>query len=328
MFSVVSIIREEPEIIRYFLDYHFALGAAKIFVFFDGPEGDAIGPALERRYGDRLAFRTMAMDDYPEEPDHRPIRRFETRQDHIHKLAQAASPTDWLITLDADEFLILRDPLAAMLAAVPKSVASVNIPVAEAVWGPDDTFGAAFGCTYLRAPFRRPFRGHVRAGYPRFLRRHLARWVYGADGWMFEENVAGHSSGRHFFRRSAAFDYIGPHDARRGGTTLTRRARRVLGRRATAQIAHFDAISFDRWVEKFRRRIDREIRSDRERAQRRRQFEDFEAAYRQMQETGDRAALEALMKRFYSLSARQVAQLTRLRCLLRVDAIGRLARGD
>lgn len=321
MFSIVCIARESADVLERFLDHHFKQGVEKVLLYFDGPEGQAFQSDFIEKYGaDRLSFKILELSDYPVRLGEIGPPSFETRQGFVHRQAQLESTTEWLITLDADEFLVIDDFLLEYLKQTPEDISSISLPVVEAVWGPLDSFGSDYGCTYFRSSFKRRFCGNEKRSLRKILRYPLAKVAYGSDAWLFNDNVCGHASGRHFFRSSCYYDYIGPHHAVRNGVMVTRNYRpNNKSKNARSFIAHFDAIGFDRWVEKMRRRIHNEIRSPLERPVRRLQFEKFRGAYEQYVATKDKSDLEELMMQLYGLSAKQFKILQLFKCAFRKD---------
>ena len=325
MFTIVSMMREELSVMRRFVDYHLKQDVRKILIFFDGPEGEKFKDFFAQNYdADRVSYTVLLPSDYPESTEQTPeevgdssVISFGTKQEYVHGLAQGLSPTEWVLSLDADEFLMKSKDLAVQIALIPEDITSFRISVAEAVWGPDDVFGSEFGCTYFRTPFRTPYRNRTKRRKTRRFANILGRLAYGKDRWLFHKNVAGYAAGRVLFRRSAKFDWIGPHRAVMGGETVTKWSRTVFRKKATMWVAHFDAIGFERWVEKLRRRYTKEIYSLRESEQRKYQFKEFARAHKEFLKTGDDAALRALMHRFYGFSAFQYRLLHLYNCAFR-----------
>ena len=326
MFTIVSKMREEYSVMCRFVDYHLKIGVPKILIYFDGEEGKDYSDMFLQAYDpDRVTFMVLQGMDLPDmNGESKPTK---VLQHFVHEQAQKLAATEWVLTLDADEFLLpSKDRISSLIKLVPPNVSSFQIPVAEATWGPDDQFGSPFGSTYFRTPFCPRGRGQAEKGYLRALLSVLAWLIYGRDGWLFPNNTAGHSLGRHFFRSSVKFDSIGAHNAWIGQLKVTRPSREFFGKKAMMQVAHFDAIGFERWVEKLRRRITREFQFNTRRAPRLFQFAEFEKAYVSYSKTNDDREIIALMKRYYRLNWFQFTFLRLIGCGFRADIFRDLDR--
>lgn len=294
-FSVVALMKEEAGVIRRFVDYYHRLGAQRIFILHDGPiaplAADGITPAALAGQGVELmscddAFWQRETGAVPAHLEHRLRAAF--------ALGHARNPSDWLLVCDADEFVIDRMPLAAFLDRIPAGVDSVVIPPAEAVWGPGEDIDTPFGSTWFRRP-------GLEGRFGKYI-------VYGPLGVLFRRGLLGHALGKQFVRRGARFDLIHQHFAYQDGKRTSVPAARIHPDLAVVELAHFDAISYARWYEKFRRPLlNYDKVAMRERSWRRRvQIHLFKWAMR----LGG-GAPRRLCRASYGLSARQLRYLER-----------------
>jgi len=292
-FSVVALMKEEAAIIRRFVTYYMGLGAEEIFILHDGPIDHLIAadmsPQKLAEQGVRLhvcddAFWQREAGSVPEHLEHRLRAAFGVG----HKWCKS----DWLLVCDADEFIIDRMPVQIFLGHIPLEIDSVIVFPAEAVWGPDEDISVPFGSTWFRRPVERS--------------RAQNFWLYGPFGFLFRKGLLGHALGKQFVRRGAKFDLIHQHYAIRDGQRISVPARRIDPKLAVVELAHFDAISYDRWYEKFRRPLlNYDPVAMRERSLRRRiQISLFKWAMR----LGG-AMPARLCRAFYGLSRRQLRYL-------------------
>ena len=254
-FAVVCMAKETPELLTQFARYYVSIGAEEVYLFIDGIETPALAVlATEPRV--RLSY---VDDTLWEERLGAHARHIGRRQSYIYTCAQHEMSADWLLIVDADEFLIARTPIHDMLANIPDNVDAFMVPPAEAVWGPGDDIGTPFGATWFRRPLYYPVLSDM-----------LAWALYGRDAGFFRRCMLSHTQGKHFVRRTARFTRIGVHSSRRDGRNVTvgfsRRPKLGVSRSRSSlhsdnEIAHFDAGSFERWQEKFRRRYTGEIDS-------------------------------------------------------------------
>lgn len=237
-FSTVSLVREEPDVLTRFAG-HLAGGAAEVMLFWDG--GDP--PELPEMAG---LVVTVCDDAFWQGMGGRPVA-LEARQSAVYGRAMALCRSEWLLVCDADEFVFGDRPLPAWLDAIPAADDVVRLPVAEAVWGPGDDAGRTWGSTYFRTVWPRER-----------MWRALGRPIYGEVAPFMRRGLAGHTGGKQVLRTGARYSAIRNMAAEREGRIVGRPAERVSPRLAGQWLGHFDAIDFDRWREKWRRRIERE----------------------------------------------------------------------
>lgn len=277
-FSITAMMRESPDVVRRFLDFYRAAGAEKIFVYFDGPTDTLEGLDLTRTELIECddAFWQATCGDRP--------KTLSAALWVTHTRSAGRHNSDWLFITDADEFLT-GGSISTMLAQVPTDVEALRIRNVEAVWGPGDDIDKPFTSTHFRKPL------------PKKLFALLARPLYGRLAPFFHSGLVGHSEGKHFLRRGTPVSEIQSHDSFRDGTRLGRWAHEVVPGAEQMVVLHFDAVSFERWREKWRRRFSKEMPSNTMSPKRASQLPRIEAAVN----AGDPEALQ-LFRDFYGLT--------------------------
>jgi phage gp37-like protein len=287
-FSTVSLMRESPEIIGRFVRYYLAAGAEEVMVFHDGPAPFPLeNPGMTLVECD-AAFWAKACGE-------RPVA-LEDRQSAVYGLGQRRCRTEWLLVVDADEYVFGDRSIPSFLGTIPEDAESVSLPTAEAVWGPGDQIDAPFGSTHFRLEWRRPW-----------LWRLAWRPLYGGMGADMRRGLLGHVRGKQFLRADRRYSAIRNHDVLRDGRVLTRPAAEVAPALSGMFLGHFDAISRARWTQKWRQRLTGETVARGMAGGR----------TRQMSRIGERLGrgekdARALFRTFYGLSRGQYAVLNGL----------------
>lgn len=293
-FSTVSLIRETPAVLLRFAGHYLAAGADEVMLYWDGDDPPEVlrTPGLSLVACDPAFWAALGG---------RPAG-LEARQAAVYGVAMARCASDWLLVCDADEFVFGDRPLAAWLDLIPSGEDAVRLPVAEAVWGPGDDPARDWGST------------HFRTVWPsEKLWRLLGRPIYGEVAGFMRRGLLGHIEGKQVLRAGRRYSAIRNMAAERDGQRLGRPAASVAPALTGQWLGHFDAIGFERWREKWRRRIERETLAENMSPGRN----------AQMALVADRLASgrgEALFAAFYGLSRGQVAALRGLgRCFRRPD---------
>ena len=234
MYSVASLVREPADVLSRFLRFHLATDAERILLFVDGelPEGVLRDPRLEVQICDAAFWEALV----PGGRTHDII----AVQEAVFTEALRRCETPWMLVVDADEFVLGDRPAAQALAGVPSGVDAVTLPVAEAVWGPGDDLTEPYGSTHFRRPL-----GRVAA-------KAATPVLYGRHAPLFRRGLLGHTDGKSFVRKGGAFDVVGCHTPKRGGVPVGAVAEGTMG---AFRVAHYDAIGFERWRHKWRRRL-------------------------------------------------------------------------
>lgn len=303
-FSVCAVMREPLFVVACFVRHYTALGAEKVIILWDGlPEPDlkadleALAPAdkLTLVYCDAAFWAGIGVD------------KAEVALDDIlnagFTYGHSICESDWILFCDADELLHAPSPVSALLARVPADVPSLRVRNLEAVWGPEDDITEAFGCSYFRAAIEIPR-----------LTRVLCWLMLGRYAVFSRGGMIGHFSGKHFLRAGLGNVAITSHSSSINGQRVGTWAHFLPEPQDAFFFAHYDAISEERWVEKWRRRISAERISDKMSPQRARQQELVEKAIAEN-------TTAALFKRLYGLTGLQTFILTRLGLLSRARPI-------
>jgi hypothetical protein len=179
--GVVATVKAPEEQLLAFVAHHLALGAARIWLYFDEPDDLAFSriAKLPRVTATRCtpwfwAFRGGRHNKH------------QRRQVHCARHAQGKCRLDWLGHLDVDEFLHAPRPVAEILADIPADVPSVRMDSFEAMHDPDlpdDIFTAH--------QFRGPLRDQHRALLPA---------VFGSAAPLIQKGSLGHTLGKSFCR--------------------------------------------------------------------------------------------------------------------------------
>lgn len=241
-FSTVSLMRETPDVVRRFAEFYHAAGVDEVLIYVDGPASVLRGldvPGLVLIETDEGFWAGLG---------HECPALLEERQHAVSQDALRRCRSDWLLVVDADEFVFGDRPIPAFLDAIPSGYDSVAVPSAEAVWGPGDAIDTPFGSTHFRLVWKRDklWKGLGGLVYGRSIARHMQR------------GLTGHTSGKQFLRAGRDYSWIRNHSAERDGENVTRPARTIDPHLAGVYVGHYDAIGLARWRQKWRQRIERD----------------------------------------------------------------------
>ncbi|MGR3805423.1 glycosyltransferase family 2 protein [Marinibacterium profundimaris] len=227
--GIASMVSEPEPLILAFVAHWLELGASRITLYFD-TAAPAIGRRLERIPECEVIQCDAAF--WGASPLDRPALKVHRQADNLNR-SYRESDLDWMVHVDADEFLVPDQPLAQILAGMPDDVDVVSMPVAERMYDgapePDTIFGGVF---------RRSHRAR--------LAEEVAR-IDGPVAAYLDRGLAG---------------YPGVKSATRVGRPLTlgihgpdevRAVRRVILRQA--HLLHFDGLTPGHWIWKKRRFI-------------------------------------------------------------------------
>ena len=222
-FSTVSLVKETSDIIKRFANWYRSAGASEVFIYHDGPAPEmTLGAGVvlvecdDAFWADLCGSRPAALED---------------RQSAVFAAGLAKCRSDWLLVVDADEFVFGNRAIPEFLDAVPPSVDAISLPTAEAVWGPGDELGVPFGST------------HFRMAWPRgWIWRRLNRLILADMAHHLQRGVTGHTSGKEFIRASKPYSLIKNHVALRDGVLITRRAGKISPELRGMFLGHYDAI--------------------------------------------------------------------------------------
>lgn len=229
--GVVTTCLEPTALVVAFVAHHVSLGASAVHVFLDAPQ-----PETERVLSRIPQCHVTVCDaEYwlDEIGGPRPPAT-EKRQIRNASRASKAGDVDWLVHLDADEFLHADVPIAEVLSNLPSQIDYLHVPNVERVF--DATVPQA---TLFEGMMRRP----LVQGWPK------QEQLFSADTCKFlHRGVNAHSQGKSIVR--ADRDLLqGIHSPRAGAD-----AERLLAFPAiNARVLHFDGLTGFHWVMKLLR---------------------------------------------------------------------------
>lgn len=216
--------------------WHLGTGAAEVHVYLDDPDD----PARTRL--EALPNVHVTCCDAAHWRDAAPARRrpptHRRRQALNANHALARCGTDWLVHLDADEFLVQERPLGTEMAAVRALDCELYFPVAERMYLPGSQTSIWDGV------FRTCTRALIRRGDG--IDPHEV--IFGDHAPYLDFGVLGHSAGKCAVPRGDDFR-LGIHWAFRGQS----RQRAERFRSSAARLLHFDGLTRLQWLTKLRR---------------------------------------------------------------------------
>jgi hypothetical protein len=224
--SVVSTVSEPLPLLMAFVAHHLEAGASEVVLYLDVPD-----PRAEAVLGAVPGCRTVRPLDRGVSPRSSvPIRQ---ARNATHAYARAT--TDWLLHIDADEFLWRRDAVMAALAAAPEDQLTLGLNPMDRVWLSD-------------APPRTIFDGAFRTTLRNRAGAHAR--VYGDAARFLDMGMAGNGAEKSFVRTGRDVEMGVHRPTRRDGGPVPRVP--VKGGRC---LLHFDAATPANYVAKLRRKI-------------------------------------------------------------------------
>lgn len=219
--GLVMTAREPGALVLANVAYHLGLGAAEAHVYLDDP-ADPVAGALAALPGVHL---TLCDEAHWAGLARRRPEGQNRRQGLNATRAYRAAAVDWMIHLDADEFLRPTGDMLAELAAFPRGLGYVAVPPAER------TYPAGQGQSGLfDGGFRRPIRVPPR----------LHRALTGRAAPYLELGLASHTSGKAF--TPTGFDYAIRIHRPRGSDTDKLPAHSALVAQSV-ELLHFDGLT-------------------------------------------------------------------------------------
>jgi hypothetical protein len=300
-FTVVSMVREDPEVLRVFCSYYTRCGAERIVIYYDGTRDEAAPLSVLRDIG---PVEIIPCDEefWATHPGGRPSI-VSDRQCEAFSRTYADCTSDWMLPCDADELLLLPRDLGAWLQEVPREMEAVRFPTAEAVWGPGEDIEAAFGTRLFRLVFP-----------------DMAMWqrdrlnIYGPAGLIMKQGVAGQELGKYILRTGCDNIRIQIHRVQRDGQDITVPVEQICDPEDRIYLGHFDAISFSRW----RFKLSRFGRKGKTLSKVRGRRRILRVLVYRLGHFGPRP-LRWLFRKLYCLSPRQVAELSARGLLIERD---------
>ena len=234
--GVVLTAHEPEQLLLANVGWHIGTGAAEVHVYLDDP-GDAVAARLSAIPGVRC-IRCDAAHWRDAAPAGRKPATHRRRQALNANHALARCNVDWLVHLDADEFLVQDRPLGQEMAAVRALDCELYFPVAERM--------------YLKGQRETIWDGVFRTCTRSMIRRGDGidndRVIYGDHVDCLDFGVLGHSVGKCAVPRGEGYRF-GIHWAFRGGGR--KRAERF--RSTSTRLLHFDGLTQLQWWAKLRR---------------------------------------------------------------------------
>ncbi|MDA5093236.1 glycosyltransferase family 2 protein [Aliiroseovarius sp. KMU-50] len=186
--QVACILKERLEITLRFVAWYLDLGADHITLFFDNPQDKAIAVLADEPKVTCIPctpefWRSIGVD---------PELRFPKRQNLALTHAYQQVEDGWLLNVDSDELLLVRDDVSTFLETVPQKAHSVRVlPVEQLHTGKTEVL-------------------HLRAA----MNKETARFVYGEDARLFgprRRGLVGHSQGKSFIRAGVQVTWLRQH---------------------------------------------------------------------------------------------------------------------
>ncbi len=226
--GVVTMVKEPPELVAIFASYYASLGAQEIFIFLDGDD-----PKARQLLAQIPNCRVEVMDDtffrrnwdcaYPENSFR--------RQRLIATKAYREAKVDWMLFLDADEYL-QADDFAQELADLPSDVDTISIPNGERVFSTEDTTPGLFGGLMLK---------------PKHTRGYVARSLFGEERLKYSDRgFCAHRFGKSATRTGKNIK-LGVHAPQRWRGNIKRHVSQQ------SVICHFDGLTEIHWMLKLLR---------------------------------------------------------------------------
>jgi Glycosyl transferase family 2/Met-10+ like-protein len=231
--ATISTMKEKPEIVMDFIAHHLLLGASQIIIYFDDPEDPAVEMVAPIPQVRAIRCDAAFVASRGRHPTGLPARQ------KVHaRRAYAETTADWIIHIDADEFIAADRPIAEVLAGVDGTV--LRLAPFEALATPRGGQGD------------RPehfYRGSLPGG-PRGKR--LAEAAYGPFQDCLAHGMLSHLAGKFFVRTGVPGMALAVH-----GPFLDQ-ARAAHVDTADLRILHFHGGVYETW----RRHLDRRLSDD------------------------------------------------------------------
>lgn len=226
--GVVMTVREPAQLVIANVHYHLGQGAAEVHVFLDDPD-DPVGPHLAGVSGcvvyhcNEDHWQTVNLGRRPD----RQTRRQALNANHVYQ----KGGLEWLVHLDADEFLFQKRSLADELKFAPRVPGYLGLPVRERAYVHGQQASLFDGV------FRVPFTGRSAMMVP----------LYGELGPFLAHGVAGHAAGKSCVPVGRELR-MGVHGPR------TKKGKKLPPLHATSTVLlHFDGLTRLHWVLKMLR---------------------------------------------------------------------------
>lgn len=229
--GVVTMAKEPPELLAIFASFYAALGADEINIFLDGDD-----PEARRLLANVPCCRVKVIDDefflanwncsYP--------ANTYRRQRLAATKAYRDSKVDWMLFLDADEYL-QADDFARELDELPPEIDILTILNGERVFSSEDATPSLFGGLMLTPKHARPY---------------VIRGLFGEERLKYtDKGFCAHRFGKSATRTGKPYK-LGVHTPRNWRENI----KRHVSQRSV--ICHFDGITQSHWMLKLLRYMD------------------------------------------------------------------------
>ena len=225
---VQATVNEPLDLLVAFVSHYLEMGAEEVHLYLDKPhpEAEALFAGHPKVKLTRCDGDYWAVVSPKGRPMGHPARQMMNAKHQYQDLTY-----DWLLMCDADEYVLSKQDLGTVLAAVPARIDFVRVRVAERVLPPGLVPRTIFeGCFRL----------------PKIKGKAFAAQIYGEEiAPLLERVVAGHDIGKSIIRRGGDFA-LNLH------TATARQPRRgevkpppepVAGWLSDVYLAHFDALT-------------------------------------------------------------------------------------
>jgi len=244
--SAYSLSQEPDDVMGTYLNFMERAGVHELIMFFDGPPSPGLEEMIRAREDGPMRIRAQALDEaYWRDTLGEEVVELSRKATHCTGRAHELMTGDWLWVGDPDELAENPRAMFAALDQVPAEVEAVSVPPAEAAWGPDETDAPPFTMSVFRVTTPR---GSWRWQLLKYL-------IYGRWHVFFDRNMLSHKSGKQFVRRGVKVDLIDVHRTRRGGRDINVDLAEAAGLERALHVRHYDAVSYEHWIAKMRRRV-------------------------------------------------------------------------
>ncbi len=232
--GIVATIKASGPDCLAFAAHHIALGAHRLYLYLDAPDGDLPDPDTQQRLKSHPKIRLVRCDErYWRQRNGKAPVKHQVRQTQNATHAYARKPeVDWLIHMDVDEFLWPENTVAAHLSALPASVFCARIRPDEQLSGD----GTAFKRFIPKGPERAVI---TKALYPTY-------------GQYLKGGFLSHVAGKLFVRTGSPDIAFRIHNVFQGDLMNP-------GETDLSDIAllHCHAKTWDDWLARFQYRLDK-----------------------------------------------------------------------
>lgn len=229
--ATVTTLKESLEVTLNFVAHHLCLGASEVWLFFDDP----VDEAIEMVSGDDRIRVVRCDSAFWGGAENRPDAH-QARQKHNARLAYKDTDCDWIIHLDADEFLQADQSIGSMLQNATHDV----LRVAPYEMLHYKRSGIGGNPTHI-------FRGVLP---PTAQGKRIASKAYGEFADILSGGMLSHTAGKFFVRTGITGAELSIHGPFVNG-------KRDNGVNAPARLLHLHGGDYDEWRDRVVYRIEK-----------------------------------------------------------------------